>query len=660
MNFRRLVVMGFFLFIASTQAAEKENQPAAELPIELFAAHAQYRDMVVSPDGKHIAFTFEEDDNEVKLAIVTSDIKKITAVFGFGKDHHVGGHYWVNNDRLVMSVWKNTGFLDGRRQMAKAFGANLDGTNRRQLFVAGPAGFRFISRLRNDPKNILVGKYDVRDKGQIKLHRLNVNNGKMDYIAGIPGATPGAEMVNVAVDTDDQIRVAIEVDRGKEDYDDDDDLTTIHYRTVGGEWRQLSMNQVRKAARFFVVGFSRDNSRFYFLSNHDMVENDTLGLFEFDFGSTKISLLFRHPDVDIQGGIYGSEGEVLGVRYAPGYPEKFYFDESNSQVQTLKSLSAAFPAQNVSIRSYTEDGKAAIVSVSSERNPGDYYMFKDGKLKHLASIYPDIKPELLGRTEAFTLKARDGVKLYGFITLPLGREAKNLPMVVYPHGGPHGPYDQWRYDPLIQILVNRGYAVLQVNFRGSGGYGSDFMESGYRKWGREMQDDVTDATLWAVQQGIADNGRICILGGSYGGYATLQGVVREPDLYQCAIGIAGVYSLPMFRKKGGYRRNRAASKVFLDKIVGEDQAELKAYSPAYNVDRIKAALFIIHGSKDARVPVEQAEFLRDQLDAIGKPYKWLVKPEGHGFTQVDNRIDQYDQMLKFLDRHIGAKSQAVH
>lgn len=228
-------------------------------------------------------------------------------------------------------------------------------------------------------------------------------------------------------------------------------------------------------------------------------------------------------------------------------------------------------------------------------------------------------------------------------------------MVVMPHGGPHGPYDEWGYDPDVQLLASNGYAVLQVNFRGSGGYGQDFEAMGYQKWGREMQDDITDATLWAINERIADPDRICIAGASYGGYASLMAVVREPDLYQCAIPIAGVYSLPMMRKKGDYRRNRRASNVFLDDYLGRDEDDLIARSPAYHVDQIKADLFFIHGTEDVRVPIDQAEFVRDQLDDAGISYEWMERDEGHGFTQLENRRDMYEAILMFLDQHIGEK-----
>ncbi|MFT5995371.1 MAG: dipeptidyl aminopeptidase/acylaminoacyl peptidase, partial [Glaciecola sp.] len=197
---------------------------------------------------------------------------------------------------------------------------------------------------------------------------------------------------------------------------------------------------------------------------------------------------------------------------------------------------------------------------------------------------------------------------------------------------------------------NRGYAVVQINFRGSGGYGDAFEEAGYRKWGREMQDDVTDATLWAVEQGYADKDRLCIYGGSYGGYSALMGVVREPDLYQCAMGYVGVYSMPIFYTHGDIPK-RASGVKYLERVIGTDQEVMLANSPAYNVDKIKAALFIAHGKKDVRVPMEQYYALTEALDKIGKPYESMLREEGHGYSLEQNRYDLYNKMITFFDKH---------
>jgi dipeptidyl aminopeptidase/acylaminoacyl peptidase len=640
----------------------------AEPPsVDYFAAHNKIQNVVISPDGKHIAFNYEEENNEVKLAIATSDLSEIVHVLGYGKDHHLGGHFWANNTRIVTSEARNTGFLDGRRQNGQLLGLDFDGRNRTELFIPQQSRIQIISRLRNDPEHVMVAKYHWRDEGKASLNKLNVITGELDFLGGLPMESSETTISALAMDVDGELRIAVEVDPGKNEFDGDDDKLTFHYKTKKGKWKKLNMDQKRSPGRFQSLGFSGDNRYYYFTSNFDVAKNDpvkrdTLGVFSFDFENEELILEYRHPDVDMQTAILGPAREVLGVRYEPGYPESFYFDSENPHVKLMKSLQATFPQQAVSVPNFTDDGSSSIVFVRSDRNPGMYYIYSEGRLKHVASTQPEIDSDWLGTQEAFTMQSRDGVKLYGFLTLPPGGEDSNLPLIVNPHGGPHGPFDRWGYDRRVQMLASHGYAVLQVNFRGSGGYGEDFEKSGYRKWGREMQDDVTDATMWAIKEGIADPDRICLYGGSYGGYATLQGLVREPDLYKCGIGVAGVYSLPMMWKKFDGMRlgNRKFTEVFLNNVLGKDETELIENSPALNVDKIKAALFIIHGSEDVRVPIDQAELLAENMKKAGKPYEWMVREEGHGFGDEQNRIDQYNAMLAFLEKHIGRNKIAAN
>jgi acylaminoacyl-peptidase len=226
-------------------------------------------------------------------------------------------------------------------------------------------------------------------------------------------------------------------------------------------------------------------------------------------------------------------------------------------------------------------------------------------------------------------------------------------MVVLPHGGPHGVRDYWAFSPDVQVLASRGYAVLQVNYRGSGGYGRDFLYAGYGKWGTLMQDDLTDATLWAIDAGIAHRDRVCIYGASYGGYAAMMGVVREPDLYQCAIAYVGVYDLELMFEKGDIP-DRDTGVTFLKEAVGEDEQDLRSRSPVHNLHRLKAPVFIVHGGEDFRVDVEHAYRLRDRLDELGKPYEWMLKEkEAHGFYRPENRLELYERMLAFLGKYIG-------
>jgi len=261
--------------------------------------------------------------------------------------------------------------------------------------------------------------------------------------------------------------------------------------------------------------------------------------------------------------------------------------------------------------------------------------------------------------QPISFKARDGLTIHGYLTLPLGGH-KPLPLVVNPHGGPFGIRDYWQFDPETEFLAYHGYAVLQVNYRGSGGYGAAFQNAGYYQWGGTMQDDLTDATQWAIKQGIADPKRICIYGGSYGGYAALEAVVKAPDLYKCAIGYAGVYDLVMLHDRGGemYYSSHGMG-AYLSNTLGDNMAALRAASPVDHVNRIKAALFLAHGGADETVPIDQANEMRSALDKAGKKYEWLYYPnEGHGYFKLAHRV-VFTTNAGILNHNIGSAIRCI-
>lgn len=629
-----------------------------EIPLQDFFEHSKFKDMQLSPDGRHLAFTYEEG-TEVKLAIMDRKNKKVTAGFAFGDQIHVLSFFWANDERVVMAIGKVTGNLDNMGRPQTLIAANYDGSKRQQIFDMQLSGYQILSRLKDDPENILIAKYHFADRGQPKPTLLDIYTGEMKYMATEPVLQ---NRYGLIADNDGKVRLAAEFVEGKTF---DDSQVVIHYRD-NGDWQQLELKSERQRPDFRPLGFSADNHRAYFLSDFDMAENGRLGVFEYNFSNNKMKLMYRHPEVDVAGGIYGHDGDVLGVTVRSGYVEHEYFEDKLADGQFLRSLDAGFPGQEASVTSYTEDGKMAVAFVRSDKNPGEFYLFDiaSRKATFLAASLPKLKADQLAETLPVAITARDGLRLHAMLTLPNDKKSK-LPLIVNVHGGPFGVTDFWGYDAEAQFFANRGYATLQVNYRGSGNRGQDFMDLGRRGWGKVMQDDVTDATRWAVEKGVADPERICIYGGSYGGYATLAGVEKEPDLYKCGVGYVGVYDMPWFRKGDGSDGDRGGSeqKSMMDKwmsaYVGDDEKALREVSPVHNVDKIKAALFIVHGSNDVRVPVGHYERLLKALDKIGYPYKSMLKPEGHGFYQVENRVALYTEMLDFFEQHIGSKRPAA-
>ena len=330
-------------------------------------------------------------------------------------------------------------------------------------------------------------------------------------------------------------------------------------------------------------------------------------------------------------------------------------DKKPLEAQALALLQAQFQGQLVYPVNSTRKHDKLLYRVYSDRNSGEYYIF-DAALQE-ASFFdaeqPWLDPDRMASVRRVRYAARDGLMIDGFLTLPPGKPDKNLPTVVLPHGGPIGVSDRWGWDADAQFLASRGYAVLQMNYRGSGGYGNAFEKKGFGEWGGKIIDDITDGVRWAVAQGVADGKRLCIFGASYGGYAALMSAVREPDLYRCAIGYAGAYDMNLLYSDA-FATRKASGRLFWEDAIGITVEARRQQSPISYIDQLKAAVMIVHGEDDIITPLSQAKALRSALDARKKPYQWLVKSkEGHGFHNEDNRVELYDKLAAFLEQHIG-------
>ena len=265
---------------------------------------------------------------------------------------------------------------------------------------------------------------------------------------------------------------------------------------------------------------------------------------------------------------------------------------------------------------------------------------------------PNVNSNQYAYTDPFEFKASDGVNLYGFFTeAKVKTEGKIPPLVVLVHGGPHSR-DYWGYSSQVQFLSLNGYSVLQVNYRGSTGYGQKFMEAGYKNWGTRIQQDILDAYQWAIDNGKAETGNACIMGGSFGAYSALQSVTKYPDSYQCAVANAGIYDLSMMFEEGDIPK-LAYGKTYLKQTIGINKTTLADMSPVNHVDKIKVPLFLAHGEQDRRAPVEQVESLRDALDEVDKEYVWYtVSDESHGFFVPENQKKYMNQVVKFLGENL--------
>ena len=367
--------------------------------------------------------------------------------------------------------------------------------------------------------------------------------------------------------------------------------------------------------------------------------------------------LFRDPVSQVEGWLQSPvDDTVFGVVTQAGAPKVHMIDEEHADAQLYLSLAGAFPGQYVNFSSATRDGQKIIVSVSSDRNPGELYLFDrgTGQARFLMKNRNWMDTTRSASVRPFAFKARDGLEIHGYLTLPHGVDPKNLPMIVNPHGGPMGVRDDWGYNWETQLLASRGYAVLQVNYRGSGGRGKAFEDMAYGQWATGIMNDIADATKWAIGKGYADKDRVCIYGGSFGGYAAIMGPATHPGLFKCAFGYVGAYD-PQIQFKLSDTSKRDDGLAYMRRAFGATRAEQDAMSPVLHADKVKIPVYLAAGARDARCPPENTEAMFAALEAAGNTPEGMIiqSGEGHGFYEEKAREKLYSEMLAFFGRHIG-------
>jgi dipeptidyl aminopeptidase/acylaminoacyl peptidase len=649
------------ILTASTSAAvAADGAPAKLIPAVDFARQPKYSSVQFSPDGSRFA-AVQLVDGRNNLTVGDLKAHKLTRITSF-KTYDVGRYNWISNTRLVLSLY------DAQKGLAETrggglFAINQDGSEPKELSPTQESceaklmicrQTRFVRIVPGSEDEIIAGANE-RDLQTEDLYRLNTRTGRKTLLTV---QNPG-KVSDWFLDGNNIPRAAISQE-GKTLGE------TFWYRdNADTPWRKISSVSGEAAARIEPAAFDADGSLFVY-SNLD---TDRFQLREFDPKTGKAgAVVVEHPLLDVHDTPFTRVNfiterkagfKILGVRFLADKPETAWFDEKYAKLQAL--MNASLPKGNENLFTVLENGKVAVFSWS-DRDPGQYLLYDPEKKQLEEVLRPNdwIKPEQMAPMTVVRYKARDGLEIPAYLTLPVGKPASKLPLVAVIHGGPFGIRDEWGFEPDVQFLANRGYAVLQPNYRGSGGYGLRHYTSGFRQWGLAMQDDVTDGVRYLIAQGIVDAARVCIDGGSYGGYATLMALVKEPDLFKCGIDEAGVSDL-FWLNELGYsdfvQADSAAADAFYAETVGDaskDKLTLEATSPRLQAAKIKSPLMIIHAVRDQRVPFQHAEGMRDAMRAVGKSVEWDVySDEAHGFIKLENRLDRYDKIEAFLKKNIG-------
>jgi dipeptidyl aminopeptidase/acylaminoacyl peptidase len=648
MNARTTMVT---LWLAVTFAAFD----AQALDVEPFVRNDRFETIKISPGGEYFAATVPFED---RTALVVMDRKgnKLLGTFQLGRNSAIDSFAWVGPDRVLIGAAEKFGELDEPQPTGELFAMDADGGRTEMLIgqrVDGNLGSRIRSKkaeqvaafliddLPDDDKYVLVSVSPFSSDPYTRVE-------KMDVYSGVRNVVMRAPVRNARFTSDNSGTVRFA--RGA----DTDNVSKLYYRdSDGGDWTLVN-DEAATALIEVPLGFASDD-RIAYLRAERATGPDAI--VAYDTANGKRTDVLRDAERDPFVLYRPGTSIPVGAMYEGNRPQLRFFDEASDDARLYKSLQAAFGDNAALITSSTRDGSVNLVEAWSDGNPGDFYLFdaRSKKAGYVISRAEWFDPTRMATMMPVEFAARDGLQLQGYLTLPRGASGKGMPMVVLPHGGPFGIADTWRFDGDAQMLAKAGYAVLQVNFRGSGGRGRSFTHVGARQWGGSMQDDVTDATRWAIAQGIADPARICIYGASYGAFAALMGVAKEPDLYKCAAGNVGVYDLPQLHAE---ETNKHGSiETWANDWIGSDMAKLAANSPTRLAAAIKVPVLLAAGREDETAPVEHTEAMERALKAAGVQVEAsYYTGEGHGYYKPANRQDFYTKLLAFLARNLGGET----
>ena len=605
-----------------------ENK-APLIPMEDFFRNPEKSSFNISPNGNHIAYMkpWKSRMNVFVMDMITKKEARLTS----SQERGIYGFAWLTNKRI--------GYIkdEGGNENMHFYAVNIDKSNEIDLTPFENVQARIIDDLEDDPNHIIIG-LNKRNPQIHDPYRINVNDGKMDMIAENPG-----NISEWMTDHDGKLRIAITSDGVN--------TSILHRATESEKFESILTTDFKVSVS--PLFFTFDNKNLYVASNRG---RDKSAVFKFDLNNAQEEkLIFEHDEVDVSGLMYSRKRKVLtGVNYTVAKNEMTFFDTWRQDIQ--QKLEENLHGYEVGITSFSEDETKAVVVTYSDKSRGTYYYYDidKNKLTELGEASPWLNEEDMSDMKPVQYRSRDGLVINGYLTLPKGTNGKNLPVIVNPHGGPWHR-DSWGYKSEIQFLANRGFAVFQMNFRGSTGYGREFWEKSFKQWGKSMQDDISDGVNWLIDEGIANPDRIAIYGASYGGYATLAGLTFTPDLYACGIDYVGVSSLFTFMESMPpywelYRK-------MLYEMVGhpdKDKELLASASPLLHIDKIKVPLFIAQGANDPRVKKSESDQIVEALQNAGIDVPYMVKnDEGHGFYNEENQFDFYREMEIFLNKHLN-------
>jgi dipeptidyl aminopeptidase/acylaminoacyl peptidase len=601
-----------------------------KIPLKDFFRNPEKAAYKISPDGRHYSFLAPLDGrlNIFVQELGTTQARRVTN----DTERDIVSYLWANDTRILYLQDK------GGDENHQLFAVDIDGENFKPLTDFDGVKTTIIDDLEDEEDAVIVG-LNKRNPRIFDPYRLNIKTGELMQLAENPG-----NIVAWMTDHRGKLRLAITFDGVN--------TSLLHRGSEENAFETVMTLGFKDQLRPLLFTF--DNERIYAASN---LSRDTAALVEIDLSSGKeVHEIYEHPEYDVSGLLCSRRRKCLtGATYTSWKVENHLFDDEIAKM--FERISDAVPGYEFAIMDQDRSEQKFIVGAYSDRCRGTYYLYDKGtqRVEKIANTTPWLDEQDMAPMELIEFKSRDGLSMHGYLTVPVGAAKDSLPVVVFPHGGPWHR-DTWRFDPNLQFLANRGYAVLQVNFRGSTGYGRKFWEASFKQWGLAMQDDISDGVRWLIEQGIADRHRIAIYGGSYGGYATLAGLAFTPDLYACGVDYVGVSNLFTFLET--IPPYWEPLRDMLYEMVGhpdKDKQQLAATSPSLHADRIKVPLLIAQGANDPRVKKNESDQMVEAMRAKGVEVEYMVRDnEGHGFLNEENRFAFYEAVERFLSENIGS------
>ncbi|WP_223553854.1 S9 family peptidase [Lysinibacillus sphaericus] len=604
------------------------NEGVKEISVEDFMKNPGSFGHSLSPDGNYITYNAEwENRSNVFVKKMNDDSEPVRV--SSSTDRDIGGSFWKDDNLLYVKD-------KGGDENFHIYSTSFNGNEEKDLTPYPNVTVGLLNGLKGVKDEILI-MMNKEDAKVFDVYKLNVKTGKTTHVAKNPG-----NIISWLADRDGNVRMAVASD-GVEG-------TVLYRDSEKDEFKPFI--EFEAGEQVMPLTFSKDNKHIYATSNKG---RDKVEVVKYDLEG-KEEVVMSNPEVDVTGVLYSADKDkLLYGTYVTDKVHYQFFDEDFEKLFRKIQNKLGVPESELGINDYNKDMTKFIVSVASDTVYGKYYYYDSttDELTELATLSPWLNPEELAEMHPISYKSRDGLTINGYLTLPKNKEAKNLPLIVNPHGGPWFR-DMWGFNPEVQLLANRGYAVLQVNFRSSTGYGKEFLEAGNKQWGLKIQDDITDGVQWAIDQGIADPERIGIYGASFGGYATLAGITTTPDLYAAAVDYVGVSNIfTLLNTIPPYWET--VRNMWYERVghPEKDKELLTAASPIFHVDKIKTPLFVAQGANDPRVNKAESDQIVEALRARGVDVEYMLKDnEGHGFQNEENKIEFYNAMLKFLDSHL--------